>query len=340
MHKIIAPTLSPNDEQIKITKIYFDQNVFVKKNNILFELESSKISTELESEGDGYFYAYKKEGENVDCGAVIGVVSKEKINETKKNFFNNVSITKKASELINKNEINPKIFNDIAIITEADVTKYLQNKSKKKITKKFNSDDFIIVGAGSHGKVVYNAIISNSLKVGCFIDYFSNCISKKLYGIPIFNLEDIETLRENGAKKIYINTNDINLTKKIYNKCKDLDFEFPAIVDKSARLSENVKLNDCSFVGPNVVLGPDVIIGKFTKILNSSSVAHDTVIGDYSQISDGSTIAGNVKIGNKCMIGIRVGIINKVVIKNNVTVTSGNTVIKNLEDDEIIKISK
>lgn len=338
--QIIAPSISPNDEQITIVKIYFKQNSYVKKDDILFEFESTKTSIQYNAEANGYFYTYQKEGDNVNCGSVIGVISQEIVTEQRKEKFNDFSITKKAEELIEENNLNIEIFKDKEIITEADVKKCIKSKSKNKIEKNFDTNDFIIVGAGSHGKVVHDALISNSFNVGCFIDYSSNNSLENFCEIPVFNLEDIEVLKKNGAKNIYINTNDINLTKKIYNKCKELNFEFPAIVHNSACVSPSVKLNDCSFIGPNVVLGPDVSIGKFTKILNSSTVAHGTKIGNYSQISDGSTIAGNVNIGDNCLIGIKVAVINKVMIKNNVIVSSGNTIIKNIEDNDVIKISK
>ena len=131
---------------------------------------------------------------------------------------------------------------------------------------------------------------SNSLKVACFIDYSSNFENTNLYDLPIFDLDSLQELKEKGAKKIYINTNNLDLTKKIYNICKSYGYEFPPVIHSSAQISKNVKLGDNSFIGPNVILGPDVEIGKFTKILNSSTVAHDSKIGNFSQISDGAVL--------------------------------------------------
>ena len=339
MHNILAPTISPNDEEVKITKINYRQNFFVNKGDVILELESTKVAFDLQSEHEGYFYSYFKEGDTVECGKIIGVISKKKIKEENLKDSNLVRITKKAELLLKKNNLDIKIFKDKQLITELDVSKLLNKNFKKEINVKLNHNDIIIVGAGSHGKVIYDAITSNSLKVACFIDYSSNFENTNLYDLPIFNLDSLKELKEKGAKKIYINTNNLDLTKKIYNMCKSYGYEFPPVIHSSAQISKNVKLGDNSFIGPNVILGPDVEIGKFTKILNSSTVAHDSKIGDFSQISDGSSIAGNVNIGNNTLIGIKVGIVNKVIIKNNVTITSGKTIIRNVEDGEVIRFS-
>ena len=77
MHNILAPTISPNDEEVKITKINYGQNFLVNKGDVILELESTKVAFELQSEHEGYFYSYFKEGDTVECGKIIGVVSKK-----------------------------------------------------------------------------------------------------------------------------------------------------------------------------------------------------------------------------------------------------------------------
>ena len=140
------------------------------------------------------------------------------------------------------------------------------NKNVKEINIKLNHNDIIIVGAGSHGKVVYDAITSNSLKVACFIDYSSNFENTNLYDLPIFDLDSLQELKKKEQKNLHKYYGGFN--EKIYNICKSYGYEFPPVIHSSAQISKNVKLGDNSFIGPNVILGPDVEIGKFTKILN------------------------------------------------------------------------
>ena len=57
----------------------------------------------------------------MECGKIIGVVSKKKIEKDKLKDSNSVRITKKAELLLKKNNLDIKIFKDKQLITELDV---------------------------------------------------------------------------------------------------------------------------------------------------------------------------------------------------------------------------
>ena len=181
-------------------------------------------------------------------------------------------------------------------------------------------------------------IENNEYKPIGFVNYNSNFESeKKIFDLDVFNLDDLEKIFKMGTKKIYINTNDFKLTKKIYFDAKQIGYECINIIHKSANVSKISKLGECVFVGPFSILGTGTEVGSFTKILNKASVAHDSIIGENVQISDGATIAGNSIVGDNSLIGINSAVINKCKIGKDVIVISGKTVTSNLDNGTIYR---
>ena len=262
---------------------------------------------------------------------------KETINKKENKYQNNKIITDDAKKIIEEKNIDLSIIEE-KLITKETLKKYLEIESKNEIPKG-NNKSIIIVGASNHGKTVYDFLIENKEyePIG-FINYDNNFkVEKKIFGLDVFNLDDLEEILKKGTKNIYINTNNFKLTKTIYLKAKELGFKFISIIHKTANVSKISKLGKCVFIGPFSILGTGAEVGSFTKILNKASIAHDSIIGENVQISDGATIAGNAIVGDNTLIGINSAVINKCKIGKDVIVVSGKTVTSNLDDGTIYR---
>jgi len=331
-----VPFLTSNEEELVVVKIHVKNGEYVKKKQILFDVETTKTSLEIESEFEGYIHFNFKEKSRLAFNSNFYEVTKEKVVKPEK-VYNQIQekiITNEAKEIILDYKINLKKIKE-KIITKEVLSKYIANNIENKLeipTGKKNS--VLIVGASYHGMTVHDFFIdSKKYNPVAFIDYSNIPSKKKIYGKGIYRIDDIESFYKKGTKNIHINTNNNNLTKRIFEMAKKIGFNVVSIIHPSSVVSSTADLGECIFVGPNSVVGPNVKIGSFSKILNKASVAHDSIIGENVQISDGATIAGNVKIGDNSLIGINSAVINKTVIGRNVIVISGKTVTYNLQDN-------
>ncbi len=334
MKSIKVPHLTPNEDFVSVTKIFKNNGSKVKKGELIFEIETTKTSVEIESEHSGYIYYKFKPDNQIKCGEEFYSISEEILSKDNNVKINNDQIlTEDAKKFVLENNI------DISIIKEKIVTKEIL-KNYIKITRTKNkipagkNNSVLIVGASYHGKAVFDFIIQEGkYETIAFMDYSGVISNDTIYKKPVIVEDDMEEIFEKGTKYIYINTNKYELTKKIFEKANKIGFKAISVIHPSAVISHNAVIGQNVLIGPNSIIGNNVKIGNFAKVLNKVSVAHDTVINEHVQISDGSTIAGNVLIGKNSVLGINTAVINKTKIGENVLVLSGKTVIQNLSDN-------
>ncbi len=146
-YEIKTPHLNANEDELKIVEINFKNYDYVKKNDNICSLESSKITQEIITEHEGYIKYFCSKDAFIVTNQIIAVISKdlkkleslESIN--KKNT--QIQITKKAQKLIDKHSINIEKFQNFkSIIKEKDVLKLIDKSNilddNKKVLK-FNS---------------------------------------------------------------------------------------------------------------------------------------------------------------------------------------------------------
>ena len=56
MKSIKVPHLTPNEDFVSVTKIFKNNGSKVKKGELIFEIETTKTSVEIESEHSGYIF--------------------------------------------------------------------------------------------------------------------------------------------------------------------------------------------------------------------------------------------------------------------------------------------
>ena len=54
--EVKIPYLNPNDTKCKIIKIKKNNNDFTKKDDVLFEVETDKVLSDITSKHEGFFY--------------------------------------------------------------------------------------------------------------------------------------------------------------------------------------------------------------------------------------------------------------------------------------------
>tara|TARA_B100000401_G_scaffold400442_1_gene312186 strand:+ start:1049 stop:2071 length:1023 start_codon:yes stop_codon:yes gene_type:complete len=336
--KVQVPFVTSNEDQVEVIDIFIKNGERVKKNQALFEIETTKTSLEIPADENGYIYFNFKKKDLLKCGSFFYEISDKKNKINKPNYSvldTDKVITDEAKKLINKYEIPIKKIKETTI-TKDIVLKYINNKPKKKNIIEGNQNSVLIVGSSFHGATAFDFLEESQIhKPIAFINYGDHFDQDKFMDLNVYSINDLSEIFKKGTKKIYINTNDIKLTKDIAFKAEKIGYQLINIIHPSAVISKTSNFGKCVFIGPNSIIGTNTKIGSFSKLLNKASLAHDSVLGENVQVSDGAVIAGNVIIGNNCLIGINSGVINNCKIEDNVTVISGKIVTKNLKNNTI-----
>ena len=156
----------------------------------------------------------------------------------------------------------------------------------------------ILIGAGGHGKVVLDTVLSNldtNIKIIGFLD---DGEVKEIYGIK--KLGSIKDYIKYKGKKFHIAIGNNRFREKIF---KDIGEEnLITIIHKTAYLSPMSKIGNGTYVGAMVVINSECEIGKGCIINTGTIVEHNSYIGNYTHLSYRVLIGSESKISSGIMI--------------------------------------
>lgn len=124
--------------------------------------------------------------------------------------------------------------------------------------------------------------------------------------------------------------NNFNGRAQLYEKIKGI-IPMANIISPSAFVHPTVKLGEGILLSDGVYINRDSIIEDNVAITLRSVVNHGGHVKKHTFFSTGVTTAGNVTIGERCFVGVGVTISDGVTICDDVWLSPGSIVIKNIK---------
>lgn len=195
----------------------------------------------------------------------------------------------------------------------------------------------VIIGAGGHCKVIIEIIKStNEYEIVGITDKIAK---GNMLNIPIIGDDSVlRKLYNEGVQYAFIGIgalNKINIRNDIYRKLKNIGFNIPALIHKTAIVSPFSYVQEGTCVMAGAIINPGVTVNKNCIINTGSIIEHDCKIGNNTHISSNVAIAGGVNIGFNTHIGIGSSVIQGKIIGNNVTIGAGAVVIDDIADNSL-----
>ncbi|WP_251555325.1 acetyltransferase [Neobacillus muris] len=192
-------------------------------------------------------------------------------------------------------------------------------------------EQVVIVGNGGHAKVIIDLLNSSSQFeiIGC-----TSSSSKGTYtaGVPIIGDDTIlPQLFDQGIKHAFIAIGDNQIRKKLFEKLKQLHFEFVNAISPFSYIAPSVSLGTGIAVMPGAVINTDSKIKDNVIINTGSTIDHDNVIEEHAHIAPGSHLAGHVTVGEGAFIGTGTKIIPEITIGQWSIAGAGSVIIRNVE---------
>lgn len=159
------------------------------------------------------------------------------------------------------------------------------------------NNNIIIVGAGSHGKVVAEAVLSQKK-----YNLLGFCDDATPPGTVVF-----------GQYKIICNTGQIDnfdfefyvvaignneARKKIHDRLKQRH-QAAIVIHPFTSISENAQIEPATVILPGVVVSYGAHIGENCIIGSNVHIDHETIIGNNSYIRNGSSIGSNANVASE-----------------------------------------
>jgi acetyltransferase-like isoleucine patch superfamily enzyme len=100
-------------------------------------------------------------------------------------------------------------------------------------------------------------------------------------------------------------------------------------------MSNDITIDEGSFIGANSIITCNVLIGKHAILNRANHIGHDCIIGDYFSAMPGSIVSGNVNLGNKVYLGTNSCIREKINICDDVTIGLNTGIVKDIKDSGV-----
>ncbi len=193
----------------------------------------------------------------------------------------------------------------------------------------------IVVGGGGHAKCVAAVLLRlPQYEVIGFLDDSKDQTS--LLGMP--KLGRINPVEKNlTTKYLALGVGHVGKTEvrnAIIGSYEKAGYSFETIIAPTVLSNFVAHIGKGVYIADGVILQPDVVINDYAIISNIACINHDCRVGRNTHICPGVMISGNVTIGEDSLLGTGSSVVHGVSIGSNCIVAAGQTVIKNLHDNE------
>lgn len=178
----------------------------------------------------------------------------------------------------------------------------------------------VIIGAGGHSKVVFEAAVSAGISHITVIDELAG--------------ETLET-KAPDASHFIVAIGDNAVRERSYNAYVGRETVAGAlkaltVIHPTACVSPSAHIAEGSFVGPHAVINAEAEIGKNVIVNTAAVIEHDCVLGDHSFVAPSSSLCGGVHIGERALVGTNATILPLVHLGSDSVLGAGSVLNKTM----------
>ena len=191
----------------------------------------------------------------------------------------------------------------------------------------------IVLGAGSHARVILDALARLSVKVLGVTDAAPQRVDRSKLACLLLG-PDENILRHDPGRVFLVNgVGSVGVDSKrqrLYERWKKRGYSFMSVVHPSAVLAPDVRLGEGTQVMAGTVIQVGCVVGDNTLINTRASVDHDCQIGSHVHVAPGVTLSGGVTVGEGAHLGVGAVVIQGVRIGKKVMIRAHSLVKKDV----------
>lgn len=194
-------------------------------------------------------------------------------------------------------------------------------------------EKIVLVGGGGHALSVADSIMQRGeYDIVGYTDLKQNDSFEYRY---LGNDDILQKCYNEGVKNAFICLGYLGSGRsrdELYIKLRDIGFEVPSIVDKTAAVACDCKLGEGVFVGKNAVINSGSIVGNMAIINTGAIIEHSCRVGAYSHVAVGSVLCGEVIVGEHTLIGAGSNILQGIHVGDDCIIGMGSNVLTDVEN--------
>lgn len=354
---IVVKKEGVSDDFYKVLELYKKNGDWVEQGDLILCFETSKIAIDAEATASGYVFFDVGVDDEINIGQTIAVITKEKtfsfqdwfllVNQAEdkkiKNENPSIKVSKPAQNLIDQYAIDITVFNEISIITRADVEHYINTTIPTNAFENIiiDKESIVIYGGGGHAQVCIDLLKRTKTHkvIGALDDNIP--VNTQILNVPIIgNLMSVNTLAEKGLRNVILGIGGVlnnSVRKENFLSLKKKGLYVPNLIHPSASVELSSDIGEGNQIMQGAIIGSNVKIGDNCIINSGTIISHNCIIGNNVHIAPGAVIAGGVTIKDDTVIGMGTTIFLGLTIGKNVVIHNGAHIFRDIEDHSIVK---
>ena len=151
-------------------------------------------------------------------------------------------------------------------------------------------------------------------------------------GLPVLGNDDWLLAHDSPIDVVVSLANGALRKKIVANLKQNKNISFPAIIARSAEVSNYVRIGKGAIIMNQSLLTVDIEAGDFFLCNYGCTVGYDCKFEDYVTLNPGARISGTVYIGECSSVGVGASIIQGITIGKNTFIGAGAAVIRDIGD--------
>ena len=352
--EVLVPLLNANEPEAHLVDVHVTDKQAVFKGQLIFTIETTKATSEIESPETGFIHILASTGANLSVGDRLAVITDEVdfeieeaniagINSSPKDIFR---ITKPARALATELGIDLATLPSDRLITVEMIRSVASSLHESNVELPLSKKPYLLIyGGGGHAKAVMDMVRRlDEYCIAGIIDDDIHLSGKSVLGIPVLGTRDLLTglarqgieLAANGVGGIL----DINIRIKIFEILERAGFSFPSLIHSRAVPELSAEIEDGVQVFANAYIGSEAHLCSRCMVNTNAVVSHDCVVGMYTHIAPGALLAGEVQVGERTLVGMGVTTAIGVKIGNNVRIGNGAIILADVPDRTFIQAGR
>jgi sugar O-acyltransferase (sialic acid O-acetyltransferase NeuD family) len=191
----------------------------------------------------------------------------------------------------------------------------------------------LILGAGGHGRVVYDILLqAGHHEVVGFLDNNEDIHGRRIDGLPVHGaISDLApTAARLGVDAVLVAIGDNGVRQGIARTVDCLGIDLVTAVHPSATIAHNATLGRNVVVAAGAIVCAHCQIGDSVILNTGCIIDHQTMVAEGSHICPGVRIAGRVKVESGAFVGIGATIVPKITLGCESIVGAGSVVIEDV----------
>ena len=351
---VIVPLLNANELEAVVVHLDVVEGQAVQAGTPLATLETTKSTSELAAEADGFVLGLRfQQGQSARAGEIFCYLADEageplpaaaqpaaSPTQTQADLPTGLRITQPALALARQQGLDLASLPLGVLVTEA-VLRPLIEPVELREGQELDPAALIIYGAGGHGKTLLELVRALGIyHVSGFVDD-GMAAGTSLLGTPVLGGGTaLGRIYKSGVRQAINAVGGIGSLEprlRVFERLAEAGFTCPAVVHPRAFLEPSATLAAGVQVFAQAYIGSEAHVG-FGSIVNTGTVvSHDCRLGEYVNLSPGAILAGAVQVGERSLIGMGATINLEVKVGPGARIGNGATVKSDVPAGAIVR---